>query len=509
MAGIPAETPKTSVPLPPLDAKIVTTACEYCPVACGYKAFIWPAGTEGGPGASENALGTDFPTGTFSGRWPSPNMHTNVTIDGRLQHVLVMPDPDAEVVTVAGNHSVRGGTLAQKLYRPDGPTRDRLQRPLLRVNGTLQPISWDMATDIVAELIRHVVDEHGELAMGFKVFSYEYFENTFAATKFALGAIGTPNYAPHHNTAGGTDTPGLDDTGVDAFSAGYVDYREADVPMIIGTDPYETKTVAFTQWIASGGATIIHMDPRKTVTSAYAVKNDGLHLQARPGFIPNLVVPVFFYFVLVGALEEFAGQSGIDNWQAFQLPAAIIFATQGGSAGLNMVVDIESGYFHKLLLAPANRLSILAGAMAADYLRITAQATLVLLVALATGLHFETGVPGAIVLVLLSSLWGLAYSAIGFAIALKTGNSQSTQSTWFLFMPLMFLTTLFAPKEALSGWLETAATYNPLTYLLAGMRSLSMSGWDASDLGGALLAVVGLGSVTFTLALLALRGRAQ
>ena len=53
-------------------------------------------------------------------------------------------------------------------------------------------------------------------------------------------------------------------------------------------------------------------------------------------FIPNLVVPVFFYFVLVGALEEFAGQSGIDNWQAFQLPAAIIFATQGGSTELNM-----------------------------------------------------------------------------------------------------------------------------------------------------------------------------
>ena len=285
MAGIPAETPKTRVPLPPLDARVVTTACEYCPVACGYKAFIWPVGTEGGPSAGDNALKTDFPTGTFSGRWPSPNMHTSVTIDGRLQHVLVMPDPDpdAEVVNVGGNHSVRGGTLALKLYRPDGPTRDRLQRPLLRVNGTLQPITWDAATNIVAELIRHVVEVHGELAMEFKVYSYEYFENTFAATKFALGAIGTPNYAPHHNTAGGTDTPGLDDTGVDAFSAGYVDYRDADVLMIVGTDPYETKTVAFTQWIAPGGATIIHMDPRKTFTAAYSVKNGGVHLQVKPG----------------------------------------------------------------------------------------------------------------------------------------------------------------------------------------------------------------------------------
>lgn len=283
MGEIPAETTKIRVPLPPVDARIVTTACEYCPMACGYKAYIWPVDADGGPKAADNALNVDFPAPLLSGRWPSPNMHTTVTIDGRLQNVVVLPDPDAEVVNVGGNHSVRGGTLALKLYRPDGPTRDRLQRPLLRVNGTLQPIPWDAATEIVASMIRHVLDEHGELAMGFKVFSYQYFENTFAATKFALGAIGTPNYAPHHNTAVGTDTPGLDDSGVDAFSASFEDYKEADVLLIIGTDPYETKTVAFTQWIAPGGAKIIHMEPRKTFTSSYAEANGGVHLQVKPG----------------------------------------------------------------------------------------------------------------------------------------------------------------------------------------------------------------------------------
>ncbi len=283
MSGIPATSAKTRVPLPPVGAKVVTTACEYCPVACGYKAFIWPVGLEGEPTAEGNALGADFPTGPLSGRWPSPNMHTEVTIDGQLQNVLIMPDPDADVVNNGGNHSVRGGTLALKLYRPDGPTRDRLQHPLLRVNGTLQPISWDMATDIIATMIRHTVDTYGELAMGFKHFSYEFFENTFAITKLAYGAIGTPNVAPHHNTGHGTDTPGLDDTGVDSFSAGYADYAEADAIMIVGTDPYETKTVAFTQWIAPGGATLVQMDPRKTFTAAYAEKNGGVHLQVTPG----------------------------------------------------------------------------------------------------------------------------------------------------------------------------------------------------------------------------------
>jgi len=99
MASIPAETPKTRVPLPPVDAKVTTTACEYCPVACGYKVYTWPVGTEGGPTAGENAFGVDFPTSPLSGRWPSPNMHNTVTIDGRFEtyYYEIRREPIVEV----------------------------------------------------------------------------------------------------------------------------------------------------------------------------------------------------------------------------------------------------------------------------------------------------------------------------------------------------------------------------------------------------------------------------
>lgn len=223
--------------------------------------------------------------------------------------------------------------------------------------------------------------------------------------------------------------------------------------------------------------------------------------------IPNMIVPVFFYFVMVGSLEQFAGQSGYTNWKAFQLPVAIMFAVQSGSAGLNMVADIESGYFDKLLLTPANRLALLVGAMSADWLRIAVQAAIIVGLGLITGVSFATGIPGAIAVILISSFWGLAFSAIGFAIALKTGNSQATQSIWTLFIPLMFLTTAFAPKEALADWLRIAATFNPMTYLLQGLRSLTTEGWDLGDLAGALAAVAGLGCVTLTLALMSLKSR--
>jgi ABC-2 type transport system permease protein len=224
-------------------------------------------------------------------------------------------------------------------------------------------------------------------------------------------------------------------------------------------------------------------------------------------FIPNLIVPIFFFYVMVGSLEEFANRSGIANWEAFQLPVAIMFAVTSGSAGLNMVVDIETGYFDKLLLTPAKRLSILLGAMGADLLRIVAQGLLVVAVAMLTGTEFATGVVGAVVMVLIASVAGIAYSGIGFAAALKTGNAQTTQSIWVLWIPLMFLSTTFAPLEALTGWLQVAARLNPMTYILGGLRELASHGWDLGEIGKALITVAVLGTITITLALRALLGR--
>lgn len=272
-----------SAPIPPANAKVHTTACEYCPVACGYKVYTWPVGEVGGLSAAENALGVDYPAPLLSGKWISENMHNIVKVDGQPHHCVVLPDPDAKVVNVGGTHSVRGGGLAKKLYNEDSPTADRLLHPLLKVGDDYVPIPWDMATDLVAELSSYTIDEFGELAWGMKLYSYEYYENVFSATKLALGAIATPNFSPHHAPAEGDDVPGLSDTGIDAFGSAFADDKQADVIFIAGSDPYETKTVRFTTWQATGGAKIIYVDPRKTFTAAFAESRGGIHLQVQPG----------------------------------------------------------------------------------------------------------------------------------------------------------------------------------------------------------------------------------
>jgi ABC-2 type transport system permease protein len=109
----------------------------------------------------------------------------------------------------------------------------------------------------------------------------------------------------------------------------------------------------------------------------------------------------------------------------------------------------------------------------------------------------------------LSGAWGVVFTGFPYAIALKTGNPGAVASSLILFFPFAFLTTSFLPKDALSGWLSAVATVNPVTYLLEGLRSLVSDGWDASALGAAALAVVGVGVVSIGLALATLRGRVK
>jgi len=232
-------------------------------------------------------------------------------------------------------------------------------------------------------------------------------------------------------------------------------------------------------------------------------------LRAPADFLPGLFIPVFFYFIQVGSLSKFATGFGLHNYKAFQLPIGLLFAASNGGSGLNMVMDIESGYFDKLLLTPVNRLALLIGAMGADLCRIFVQNTFVMVLALAAGLEFKTGIAGAAVLVIIASVWGLAYSAIGFGIALKTGSPAATQSAWVIFFPLIFLAPSFAPLNALSGWLRGAARANPVTYLLQGMRALSMEGWVAHDIFVGLIAIAAVGAFTLTLAFRGLLSRVR
>jgi len=226
--------------------------------------------------------------------------------------------------------------------------------------------------------------------------------------------------------------------------------------------------------------------------------------------VVNAFIPIFFYFVTIAGLGNVAANAfGVEDYKGFQIPVAVLqgSAAVAGGSGLAMTLDIQSGYLEKLLLSSTPRFAIVLGRMLADAIKAMLLTIVIVALALLYGSGFESGPLGVVVLVFAAGGFALAYAGMGMAIALKTGSPQAAQAGFVIFFPLLFLAPTFAPIDVFADWLEFTARMNPVTYLLAGMRSLILGGWEFDELAKGGAAVAGIAAVTFTLTALALRGR--
>ncbi len=153
MALIPR---RDQLPVPPKNAKVYNTVCQYCNVGCGYKVYVWPVGEQGGLKPNQNAFGLDLTQAQppLAGQSYTETMHA-VTVgkDGQQYHVVIVPAKDSPINR--GNYSIRGGTNALTVWSLDRGTQDRLTYPLLRVGDEFQAITWQDALTLMGLLIKH------------------------------------------------------------------------------------------------------------------------------------------------------------------------------------------------------------------------------------------------------------------------------------------------------------------------------------------------------------------
>jgi ABC-2 type transport system permease protein len=223
--------------------------------------------------------------------------------------------------------------------------------------------------------------------------------------------------------------------------------------------------------------------------------------------MPPVFISLFFFIVNIATLKRMVHVPGL-NYTAFQMGTAILLGVTGVSRAPALVLDIQNHYFDRLLLTPVRRTAILVGHMVADMAVAAVLTVPILVLGLILGVRFLDGPVGVVLFIVLAAVWSLAFAGFGYAIALKTGNPAAVNSTFLLFFPFLFLTSAYVPRAQLSGWLNTVAGFNPVTYLLDGLRSLDMQGgWQWGQLGQALLAIALVGLVSMSLCFAALRGR--
>jgi ABC-2 type transport system permease protein len=218
----------------------------------------------------------------------------------------------------------------------------------------------------------------------------------------------------------------------------------------------------------------------------------------------TMFIPIFFLVVNTGqAAEIFPSDStGFlegQGYGAFQLPITLLLAASFGMAALFLVEEIEGGYFDKLRAIPIPRYAIVLGRLVAEGAKCIVISILIVVIALPFGISIASGPLGFVLLIMLSALWGVVYAGFMQLIALKTRSAAATNSGGLIFFPLLFLTPNFVPRDLLTEPMEVAATLNPVTYLMEGLRSLILEDLVWADIWPGFAVVAVLGAVMLAL----------
>jgi len=225
--------------------------------------------------------------------------------------------------------------------------------------------------------------------------------------------------------------------------------------------------------------------------------------------VPPLVFPLFLLAINASGLDAATNIPGFpaDSYLAFALAfpfmQGAIFATN--TAGANLAQDIGTGFFNRLSLTPMRGSALLAGQLTGVLLVGTIQAVAFLAAGLAAGADIEAGALGVPVLFALSLSIAAAFGTIGLFVGLRTGSGEAVQGLFPLMFILLFLSSAALPRDLIAQeWFRTVATINPVSYLIEGLRSLIITGWDGEALAlgfgiAAAIFLVGLAASTAAL----------
>jgi ABC-2 type transport system permease protein len=226
--------------------------------------------------------------------------------------------------------------------------------------------------------------------------------------------------------------------------------------------------------------------------------------------IPPIVFPLILVAINVGGLDAatklpgFPADSYLDFAIAVPFMQGALFASI--NAGSSLARDVSTGFLQRLALTPMLRTALLLGALGGVMAVALLGALIYLVFGFVAGLGVKAGVGGVLVIVVLGLLIALGFAGLGAFIGLRTGSAEAVQGVFPMFFVFLFLSSVNLPRELISvDWFRTVATYNPVSYLVEGVRSPILFGWDAEALALGFGFAILLSVVTVLLSARALR----
>ena len=228
--------------------------------------------------------------------------------------------------------------------------------------------------------------------------------------------------------------------------------------------------------------------------------------------VPATLFPLILLAINSAGLDSAANLPGFptDSYLTFALAFAFlqagVFAVIG--TGQNLAEDRVNGFFSRMQLTPIRPAALIAGQLAGTLALGLFQASTYIAVGLIAGGSIEAGIPGALVLIALATLITLAFGSIGLIAGMRASSPENVQGLFPVVFVFLFMSSMALPRDLIqTDWFQTVATYNPVSYMIEGLRSLLIAGWDgeALALGFGCATAILLGALT--VATLSLRER--
>jgi ABC-2 type transport system permease protein len=253
----------------------------------------------------------------------------------------------------------------------------------------------------------------------------------------------------------------------------------------------------------------------QTVRESFALSRRAVlgTIRLPQAWFPSLFFPLVLMAIFSGSFGQAPGNipgfPEVASFLDFAVAGAVIqgILIGGTTAGSAFAIDMERGFFDRLVASPASRSSIVTGRVMGSVALGVVGAVIFMGIAAIFGARVAAGFVGVLLVLLMAGILAGAVGGLGVYLALRTRSSEAVQGTFPLFFALLFFSSAFFPRETMDGWFRVVADLNPISYLAEGMRAPIVEGLDWAPILIGFGIAIGLAAIALAAAGMAFRRR--
>ena len=197
------------------------------------------------------------------------------------------------------------------------------------------------------------------------------------------------------------------------------------------------------------------------------------YVRSRPRLVASFGQPLLFLVALGFGLGPVFRRAGEGSYLQFLAPGIIAMTVLFTAifAGVELIWDRQFGFLKETLVAPVPRILIMMGRTLGGATVAMIQGVVVVGICFLAGFRITNYAALPVAFVFLA-LIGVTFTALGTGIACMLDDFQGFQLVMnFLVMPIFFLSGALFPLDGVPVGIAIAATANPLSYGVDGLRA--------------------------------------